>query len=156
MAEGNGRPSLTDKQQKALDVLKGGGGPTQIAKALGIKSGAAASHIAALKKKGYLNAKGEVANMDAEFDRIVPPPANGAVFDADSKISALIEAQGAHLRETRERIDETIIAHKKAIEANTAQIEALRQENAEHTNSIETLDEQHQHVEAALGNLSTA
>lgn len=56
------RSALTSKQQRALNIVKDGGKAKDIAAAMSITNTAAYSFINALKRKGFLNKDGSIAD----------------------------------------------------------------------------------------------
>lgn len=152
--------ALTSKQEQVLDLKKKGMSTAAIARAMDIKSGAVASHVVALKKKGKLDDHGRpIEATDVETPETPvstsPPSSNGA-FARDDEVRAAIHEQRGLLSQTLDVIKQTIAEHEARRTEIESTIEGLQSEDQNHAESIEILNERFTSTERAHEALSDA
>jgi hypothetical protein len=175
MATATELKKLTDKQQRVFDLLGEGKSPGEIANEMGIRSiSGVASHIEALKKKGYLDKNGapksgskngaastpDISGGEGDVKTGVTLPADGVErtveitgnghhpsFALDEQVASIVTAQAEGLRGMIDGIDKALEAHK----ARQAEIDA---ESQAHAKSVEDLTEQRRKADEALRSIS--
>jgi predicted transcriptional regulator len=159
---------LTAKQQQALDAFKDGGDVKDVAKVMGISTAGAHSHIAALKKKGFIDGEnrlttkaviGRVAGApEAEAAKPEAPeaPAVAVVhqrqqprhesFNLDQQIAEQFGLRRQELATTIETIEHAFSIHEQ-------RVSVLDAERVEHDESMKRLTEARDQAQKALSAL---
>lgn len=165
MSEAAGLPELTEKQSVAFNIIKDGGGSREIAERLGISQSGAHSNIAALKRKGYLDADGGIARAVATpgASSAKPKPAKrapttsngqGDAFELDEIIGTALDKQGEVLKLTISEIDNVRAAHDGRLAGIKSETEALLAERERHEASLDALAKRKADAIAALDALT--
>lgn len=128
---------LTDKQRRVYDLLSEGKTQSEIANDMGIKSLAGVnSHIAALKKKGYVDDDGNTVSQNGGGDDAEQEPdISGNADDDGSEDEVEASSNGSHssfdsadvadsLRSAIESIDKALAAHQERQQEIEAEAEA--------------------------------
>lgn len=165
-----GLPELTEKQSVAFNIIKDGGGSREIAERLGISQSGAHSNIAALKRKGYLDADGGIARAVATpgASSAKPKPAKraptatpdatsngqGDAFELDEIIGTALDKQGEVLKLTISEIDNVRAAHDGRLAGIKSETEALLAERERHEASLDALAKRKADAIAALDALT--
>jgi predicted DNA-binding protein YlxM (UPF0122 family) len=155
---------LTAKQQRALDAFKDGGDVKDVAKVMGISTAGAHSHIAALKKKGFIDGEnrlttkaviGRVAGApEAEAAKPEAPEAAAAAtngshhesFDLDQQIAEQFGLRRQELATTIKTIEHAFSIHEQ-------RVSVLDAERVEHDESMKRLMEARDQAQKALSAL---
>jgi predicted DNA-binding protein YlxM (UPF0122 family)/DNA-binding CsgD family transcriptional regulator len=161
---------LTAKQQQALDAFKDGGDVKDVAKVMGISTAGAHSHIAALKKKGFIDGDnrlttkavvGRVAGDAAPVAPKAPEAApvapkvasstNGSSHDHESFNLDQQIAEQFGLR--RQELATTIKTIEHAFSIHEQRVSVLDAERVEHDESMKRLTEARDQAQKALSAL---
>lgn len=154
---------LTVKQQQALDAFKDGGDVKDVAKVMGISVAGAHSHIAALKKKGFIDSEnrlttkaviGKVAGSPETAKPEAPEAPVAATSNGSHHESFNLDQQIAEqFGRRRMELATTIEVIENGIEAHEQRVQALDAERVEHEASLKRLAEAGEQAHKALSAL---
>jgi hypothetical protein len=155
---------LTVKQQQALDAFKDGGDVKDVAKVMGISVAGAHSHIAALKKKGFIDSDGRLTTK-AVIGKVAGSPET-AKPEAPEGVAVVTASNGSHHESfnldqqiahqfglRRQELATTIEVIENGIEAHEQRVQALDAERVEHEASLKRLAEAGEQAHKALSAL---